>query len=487
MAARAHAAVEKVSAPSWEQLAADSTTPGFIGIAKPPSCEPPDRLGSVLHGTYRIVRRIAQGGMGAVYEAEHLRLRQKVAIKFLEPPLCLDGQALALFRQEAEISARLDHRDIVQVIDFNTDGDGTPYMVMELVEGSTLAEFLGGRALPVSEALRIAIALTYPLQSAHDAGVVHQDLKPSNVMVRRNGESFEVKLLDFGISKLRAVEEGLVRDHVVMGTPNYMSPEQARGCSNAVDARTDVFALGSLLYEMLAGRPAFDARSECAVLRSIVCEHPPSFRTLELQVPRRIERVVMRCLAKARDDRFASASEVRAALLGALRPFPRSCSDLWRGPSSRPRWIVRRLAAFGGSLCAGAVVVSGLVLSQPMDSSGGLEPPPSPRGATLLGQGPDASASDPLIATFALDSPPRLLLVSRSMLTVLQGTPWEVHAHLALPWQARRAYIEPEREVAGSYPPITIEFEHEGDTKVRTFVLARDERDHRWSLRPLTH
>jgi serine/threonine-protein kinase len=283
------------------------------------------RIGSVVGESYRIVREIAAGGMGTVYEAQHVRLHQRFAVKFLDRSV-RDPEAYARFRQEAEIAASLDHDAIVGVFDFNVDADGSPYMVMELVDGVTLDGWMQGRRATPREVIRLFDPLCSALAAAHAAGIVHRDLKPSNVMVRglagETGARLCVKLLDFGISKIASSAEAMTRTNVVMGTPNYMSPEQASGNAGSVDATTDIFALGAMLYELLSGRRAFEAASTPALLHAIVYEHPTSLSTLCPDLPPAVVAVVEKCLAKAPADRFADAPTFMVALRAALRVVP---------------------------------------------------------------------------------------------------------------------------------------------------------------------
>jgi serine/threonine-protein kinase len=283
-----------------------------------------DRVGTVLHGTYRIDRLIATGGMGSVYEVVHLRLQQRFALKVLEHRAAGNDQAYARFRQEVEIAVSLNHASIVQVFDYNTDHVGNPYMVMELVDGITLGEFLDGVPQRPRDLLRVFEPLCSALEAAHRVGVVHRDLKPSNVMVRRlPSGKLEIKLLDFGISKIRDAGAQMTCDNVVMGTPNYMSPEQAAGHASSVNATTDIFALGTILYEMLSGTQAFSADSVHELLRRLVHEEPTPLSELRPQLSAELVDVVHRCLHKDPDQRFGSARELQLALRKAIRPAAR--------------------------------------------------------------------------------------------------------------------------------------------------------------------
>ena len=284
-------------------------------LAQSPA-SPEDRIGQVLAGTYRIEELIAVGGMGAVYRASHARLSQPFAVKFLDPNLVRDAEAYGRFRQEAEIAAAVNHNNVLQVFDFSLDDFGSPYMVMELLQGRTLDIILKEQgALSSRELLAIFDPLCGAIDACHAAGVVHRDLKPSNIMVCSQADgSVTVKLLDFGISKIKHDgNDGMTRDNIVMGTPNYMSPEQASGQNSELDARADIFAIGAILYEALSGRRAFDADGLPQLLHKIVYKEPASLA--EEGVPARVVEVVEACLAKKPEDRLGRA----ALIVGELK------------------------------------------------------------------------------------------------------------------------------------------------------------------------
>ena len=344
-----------------------------------------DRTDEVLAETYRITRCIASGGMGTVYEATHLRQQQRFSVKFLEHRLARNGEAYARFRQEAEIAASLDHEAIVQVFDFNTDAAGNPYMVMEFVDGVTLSDWmLDHRATP-RELLWLFEPLCGALAAAHAAGIVHRDLKPSNIMVRTYAENgatrLGVKLLDFGISKMRSAGQAMTRTNVVMGTPNYMSPEQAAGNTNAVDATTDVFALGAILYELLAGRRAFDNDAAAGLLHAIVYEHPPSLASIVPELPPALVAVVERCLAKTPSDRFPDTVALLVALRGALRGMvaARRTVDVAPVETVRPRTGSKAALWIGG--WAGSVALAAVAASWWVGGRISAEPLPAPVAA----------------------------------------------------------------------------------------------------------
>src|SRR5688500_13931959 len=232
-------------------------------------------VGSVVAETYQVTRLLGRGGMGSVWEANHLRLPGKrVAIKVLNTDASADPEALLRFRREAEIASRLGHPNIVEVHDFNALPDGTPYLVLEYLAGESLARRLERSNLSLDETFSIIRQVASALAAAHREGIIHRDLKPPNVfLVPTDVDGVMVeraKVLDFGISKIRGSTTVQTQDTAILGTPQYMAPEQATGNHAAVDARTDVFALGVMIYEMLSGQPAFDGASIPEVVFKVV-------------------------------------------------------------------------------------------------------------------------------------------------------------------------------------------------------------------------
>jgi len=277
-------------------------------------------VGSVVAETYQVTRLLGRGGMGAVWEASHLRLPGKrVAIKVLHTDVATDQEALARFRREAEIATRLDHPNIVEVHDFNSLPDGQPYLVLELLLGESLDARIRRGPIPPDQVVRIAGQIAGALSAAHRAGVVHRDLKPQNVfLVPREDEvgGELVKVLDFGISKIRGSQTVKTNDSTLLGTPQYMAPEQAIGNHAAVDPRTDVFALGAILYEMLAGRPAFSGQNIPEVVYKVVYEPAPPLAALCPGLPPRMVQAVERALAKKQDERFPDVAAFIEQLAG---------------------------------------------------------------------------------------------------------------------------------------------------------------------------
>jgi serine/threonine-protein kinase len=277
--------------------------------------------GQVLDGRYRIERRLGAGGMGAVYVGRQQAVDRAVAVKVLPAALGSDEEAVRRFLQEARASSALAHPNIVTIHDFGQTADGLLYLVMELVPGETLTRVLArSGALPAARAAEIGRQILDALEEAHGRGIVHRDLKSDNVMVcSRAGNADLVKVLDFGLARVAGSSSGMTRTGAVLGTPSYMSPEQAHG--DRTDHRTDLYSLGVILYELLAGRLPFEAELPLAVLIKHMHEAPPPLEG----VPSVVAAVVLRALAKSPAERFASAAEMNAALAAAVgRPVAAS-------------------------------------------------------------------------------------------------------------------------------------------------------------------
>ncbi len=282
-------------------------------------------VGSVIADTYKIEALIGRGGMGAVFVASHARLPgKKVAIKLLHTEIH-DGDVMARFRREAEIASRLGHPNIVAVHDFNIMPDGTPYLVLEYLEGQTLAQKIKDGPIPLDQVLSIVRQIGSALAAAHREGIVHRDLKPQNIFLIPtdvDGRIMEVaKVLDFGISKIVGSQTVKTLEHTLLGTPQYMAPEQATGQHDSVDQRTDVFALGAIVYEMLNGHPAFSGASIPEVVFKVVYEQPAP---MSATVPTTIADAVKQAMSKPADDRYPSVNGFVEALTGMpltnLRP-----------------------------------------------------------------------------------------------------------------------------------------------------------------------
>jgi dienelactone hydrolase/predicted Ser/Thr protein kinase len=298
-------------------------------------------IGQTL-GHYRIEAKLGEGGMGVVYRARDLHLDRPVAIKVLPPERTADAERKGRFVQEAKAASALNHPNIITIHDIDTAG-GADYMVMEYVEGRSLDRLIASGPLPVDQALDYAVQLAAALAAAHAAGIVHRDIKPANIMVTEAGH---VKVLDFGLAKLSEHLAGdpeastrtaaaLTKEGVVVGTVAYMSPEQA--LAKPVDARSDVFSLGSVLYELLAGRRPFQGDSNISTMMAIVHQPPAALKAARTDVPPQFERIVLRCLEKDPAARYPSSSELHSELVACQKRWAaqKRRSAIWR-----PRYLV---------------------------------------------------------------------------------------------------------------------------------------------------
>jgi Tol biopolymer transport system component len=315
-------------------------------------------------GPYEILARIGAGGMGEVWKARDPRLGREVAIKVLPASFSSDADRLRRFEQEARAAGVLNHPNITAVHDVGTHEDA-PYVVQELLEGETLRAATAGGGLPPRRALEWALQIAHGLAAAHDKGIVHRDLKPENVFVTREGR---VKILDFGLAKLTHAEDPAggqtnlptatagTEPGVVLGTLGYMSPEQVRG--RGADARSDIFAFGAILYEMLSGRRAFQGDSAADTMSAILKEDPPDLSITNQNVPPGLERIVRHCLEKNPEQRFHSAHDLAfdlEALSGVSAPAaPVAVSERRRG---RGRVVPAAAAALALAAIAAAYLV----------------------------------------------------------------------------------------------------------------------------------
>jgi tRNA A-37 threonylcarbamoyl transferase component Bud32 len=282
---------------------------------------PPVREGEILAGKYRVERVLGQGGMGVVVAAMHLQLEKRVALKFVLPDHVQSPETVERFAREARAASKLQSEHVARVLDVGTLENGSPYMVMEYLEGRDLGQEVDTRGpLPFAEAAEYVLQACEAIAEAHALGIVHRDLKPQNLFLARRVDGRPlVKVLDFGISKFNGAQSGenmsLTKTHAVMGSPNYMSPEQLRS-ARAVDQRTDIWALGVILYELLTAKVPFVATSVTELCAMVLQDTPPPLAHVRPDVPLQLADVVSKCLEKDPNQRFQSIASLAHALEG---------------------------------------------------------------------------------------------------------------------------------------------------------------------------
>ena len=281
-------------------------------------------IGRIIEDRYRIEARIGAGGMGTVYQATRLMIGDAVALKVLHAEQVADPQAAERFRREAQAAARLKHPNAVSIYDFGVSREGLVFLAMELVEGQSLRSIIKQQGpLTVPAAAEIMHQACAALDEAHRQNIVHRDVKPDNIIIAATASGLRVKVLDFGIAKLRDLApsaHNLTQTGSVMGTPHYMSPEQCLG--EELDGRSDIYSLGIVLYEMLAGVVPFNSPTATAVVVQHVQQAPPSLRALNISISPVVEAVVLRALAKKRDERPSTAADLARELSAAVSGVP---------------------------------------------------------------------------------------------------------------------------------------------------------------------
>jgi eukaryotic-like serine/threonine-protein kinase len=365
-------------------------------------------LGRVLDDRYRITERLGEGGMGAVFVAEHLKLRKQVALKMIRAELAGNGEVAARFAREAMTIAQFEHPHVASAIDYGTLPEGGAYLVMQLVRGQSLRDLLERGRLPWPTACELLAQVADALSAARGAGIVHRDLKPDNILVETREDGSQLaKILDFGIAHVAphaqasgTLNRELTRVGTVMGTPGYMSPEQAVG--DKVDHRTDLYALGVVLWECLTGRTLWDGPDITSIIARQMRDDVPRLRDVapELRVPRELDELIQRLCARevsarpdhagAVRDQLRALAHTRAVGSGALRT--RELHDAW---SSARRWLgalpsrTRQLAALG----AVAVLLGTLVLLR--GAGDPSQKPAADGGAAHASDQPRATEDDP--------------------------------------------------------------------------------------------
>jgi serine/threonine-protein kinase len=374
----------------------------------PPEAEFPPRIGD-----YELIGELGRGGMGVVFRARQVSLDRLVALKVIRGDGIMADEYVRRFQSEARAAGRLHHPGIVKVYDVGRDG---PYhfFSMELIEGTTLADRSEG-ALPTSdEAAELLSHVAAAVHAAHESGILHRDLKPSNILIDRGGH---VRIADFGLAKLLAGAETLTGTGQVLGTPSYMAPEQARGEQERIDRRCDVYSLGAVLYTLLTGRPPFRGRSPIDTLIQVVHETPRPPQELNPAVAPALERICLKCLAKAPDDRYQSAESLRAAMERFLSRSPAdedtnrsSTPGTTPGVPSHSSVVMRRIGLLVGIVLVGSITIA---MASALSQRGARNSPadlesltPSPSAAltpTIAGD----SASDKRPVAPARTEPPR--------------------------------------------------------------------------------
>jgi serine/threonine protein kinase len=264
-------------------------------------------------GLYRIIERFGQGGMATVFKAHHSVLKRDAALKFLHPAFLEDPEFVRRFRHEARMIAGLEHPNIVPVFDF-AEHDGLPYLAMKFVEGETLKARLARGPVSIAETTRILQAVAQGLAYAHMQGILHRDIKPSNILL---GEDQVIYLVDFGIARIAASAQSTLSSEMLIGTPQYMSPEQARSDAD-LDGGTDIYSLGIVLYELLVGDVPFDADTPISIIHDHLYTPPELPRAVFKKLPKGLEQVISIALSKKREDRYESAEDMLAAYLEAV-------------------------------------------------------------------------------------------------------------------------------------------------------------------------
>jgi serine/threonine-protein kinase len=303
-----------------------SESPAAIDEAR--DLKPMPRAGATIGGKYLLERVVGQGGMAVVYEATHLRLRQRFAIKILVPKVAAIAEIAYRFEREARALVRLRGPNVAHVRDVDTTDEGLPYIVMDLLEGHDLAQELAERQgeVPIEEAVGYVLQACSAMAEAHALSIVHRDLKPANLFLTGGPSERVVKVLDFGISKILESDTTVTHTAVALGTPMYMSPEQIES-ARRVDGRTDIWSLGVILYELLTCELPFGGKGVSAIVASISSDAPKPLRSRRPDAPSGLIAVIMRALAKNPDERYQDVAD----FANALAPFGPAPHE-WRAP-----------------------------------------------------------------------------------------------------------------------------------------------------------
>ncbi|MGD8540396.1 MAG: serine/threonine-protein kinase, partial [Candidatus Aminicenantes bacterium] len=317
--------------------------------------------GSTLANRYEIIEELGKGGMGRVYRVEDTKLKQEVALKLIKPEIAKDKKTIERFRNELKIARNIRHKNVCGMFDLG-EADGARFITMEYVSGEDLKSFIR-RAAPLSTSRTISIAkqVCDGLAEAHRLGVIHRDLKPNNIMIDKDGN---VRIMDFGIA--RSLEaKGITGAGVMIGTPEYMSPEQVEG--KETDQRSDIYSIGVILYEMVTGRVPFEGDTPFTVGVKHKSETPKDPRDINTQIPEDISRVILKCLEKEKDKRYQSAGEVRSELMNIEQGIPTTERVIPERKPLTSREITVQFSlkkAFIPALVFIAVVIIGIIIWQ---------------------------------------------------------------------------------------------------------------------------
>ncbi|HET9620965.1 MAG TPA: serine/threonine-protein kinase [Kofleriaceae bacterium] len=375
----------------------------------PASGDAAELVGATLSARYLVTRKVGQGGMGAVYEATDTKIGKRIAVKVLLEKYARRESIVQRLVQEARLASSCRNEHIIDFNDFGTTDDGRTFVVMEYLEGESLAELLARETpLPEQRLLRIVAQAASALVAAHATGIVHRDIKPENLfLLRRNDQDF-VKVVDFGISKsLRASDEAedaprLTQTGMVLGTPLYMSPEQARG-DDELDARVDVYALGVIMYEAATGQVPFSGSNYLSVISQVLNEEPRPPRELRPELSEELEAVILRAMEKDRGGRYASAAALLADVTALLTDPTRSTERARiTGPRKKPAVRSKSPLKIAVWIALIAVVIAAVVTTVVMLFSGGevvkerrnpppVRPPVADAGVAVAGDAPPAT------------------------------------------------------------------------------------------------
>ena len=298
-------------------------------MSPPPDADLPVAIGDVLAGKYRVDSVLGVGGMGVVVAATHVQLEQKVALKFLLPGALQSKEAVERFLREAKAAVRLKSEHVAKVTDVGTLESGAPYMVMEFLQGADLSRIVQETPLAIDEAVSFILQACEAIAEAHSIGIVHRDIKPQNLFVTRRVDGRPlIKVLDFGISKSIDTQTGLslTRTSSIMGSPLYMSPEQMRS-TKSVDQRTDIWALGVVLYELITGRVPWEAEAVPELCLKVVQDEPEPPKSLKPTLSEGLQAVILKCLRKDPKERFQNVAELAAALEPYGQPESRGSAE----------------------------------------------------------------------------------------------------------------------------------------------------------------